>query len=261
MRLADTKLIQESTPKRPMAGAEDSTSEALVVRGLRKGYGRQPVLWDLDFTLGWGECVALFGANGAGKTTLLKVVSTQARADAGTVRVAQHDVRTHTTTAARHIGLVSHRHMLYEDMTGTENLRFYGRMFGLNDLHQRIAEVLGILRMEHRGQQRVRSLSNGQQKRLAIARAILHNPSLLLLDEAESGLDAEGVELLERLVRQWTADGKSVLMTTHNLERGLDWADRVAVLSQGDIVFDSPKDQLDPSDFRRGYRHALGVAS
>ena len=221
MGLADTKLIQESTPKRPIAGADDSTSSALVVRGLRKGYGRQPVLWDLDFTLGWSECVALFGANGAGKTTLLKVASTQARADAGTVRVAQHDVRTHTTTAARHIGLVSHRHMLYEDMTGTENLRFYGRMFGLNDLHQRIAEVLGILRMEHRGQQRVRNLSNGQQKRLAIARAILHSPSLLLLDEPESGLDAEGVELLERLVRQWTADGKSVLLTTHNLERGL----------------------------------------
>ena len=98
MGLADTKLIQESTPKRPIAGADGSTSEALVVRGLRKGYGRQPVLWDLDFTLGWGECVALFGANGAGKTTLLKVVSTQARADAGTVRVAQHDVRTQTTT-------------------------------------------------------------------------------------------------------------------------------------------------------------------
>ena len=158
MGLADTKLIQQSTPRRPIAGADDSTSSALVVRGLRKGYGRQPVLWDLDFTLGWGECVALFGANGAGKTTLLKVVSTQARADAGTVRVAQHDVRTQTTLAARHIGLVSHRHMLYEDMTGTENLRFYGRMFGLNDLHQRIAEVLSILRMEHRGQQRVRSL-------------------------------------------------------------------------------------------------------
>ena len=131
----------------------------------------------------------------------------------------------------------------------------------IDDLHRRIAEVLSILRMEHRGQQRVRSLSNGQQKRLAIARAILHSPSLLLLDEPESGLDAEGVELLERLVRQWTADGKSVLMTTHDLERGLDWADRVAVLSKGDIVFDSPKDQFDPSDFRRGYRHTLGVAS
>ena len=265
MRLVDTKLEPKApaVPSMTATGAisEERKNAALFVHSLRKGYGRQPVLWDLDLSLGWGECVALFGANGAGKTTLLKVLSTQARADAGTVRVAQCDVRSHTAAATRRIGLVSHRHMLYEDMTGTENLRFYARMFGLQDLQQHITDALQAVRMEQRANQRVRSLSNGQQKRLAIARAILHRPGLLLLDEPEAGLDAEGVDLLGALVHRWTSTGGSVLMTTHNLERGLEWADRAVVLSRGSIAFDCPKDQLDSADFRYRYLSALGVGS
>ena len=266
MRIVDAKPTQTppvplATDSEAVASPDHPKSTALLIQGLRKGYGRQPVLWDLNLSVDWGQCVALFGANGAGKTTLLKVVSTQARADAGTVRVAQLDVRTHTAAAARHIGLVSHRHMLYEDMTGIENLRFYGRMFGLRDLPQRITDTLQAVRMEQRASQRVRNLSNGQQKRLAIARAILHRPSLLLLDEPEAGLDAEGVELLANLVRQWTADGRSVLMTTHSLERGLEWADRALVLSRGAIAFDCPTAQLDPAGFKRDYRRTIGIES
>lgn len=265
MGLVETKLEHEA-PASPSTNANgaiagERENAALFVHGLRKGYGRQPVLWDLDLSVGWGECVALFGANGAGKTTLLKVLSTQARADAGTVRVAQLDVRSHTAAAARRIGLVSHRHMLYEDMTGTENLRFYGRMFGLQHLQQHITDALQAVRMEQRATERVRSLSNGQQKRLAIARAILHRPSLLLLDEPEAGLDAEGVDLLGALVRHWTSTGGSVLMTTHNLERGLQWASRAVVLTRGSIAFDCSKEQLDATDFSQNYRSALGVGS
>lgn len=265
MGLVETKLQYEAptAPSTTATGAvaEERENVALFVHSLRKGYGRQPVLWDLDLSVGWGECVALFGANGAGKTTLLKVLSTQARADAGTVRVAQCDVRSQTAAVARRIGLVSHRHMLYEDMTGTENLRFYGRMFGLQHLQQHITDALQAVHMEQRASQRVRSLSNGQQKRLAIARAILHRPGLLLLDEPEAGLDAEGVDLLGALVRRWTSTGGSVLMTTHNLERGLEWADRAVVLSHGRIAFDRPRDELDPTDFGQSYRNALGVGS
>ncbi len=241
-------------------GILTGVAPALLVRGLRKGYGRHPVLWHLDLSVGWSECLVLFGGNGAGKTTLLKVISTQARADAGTVSVAGYDVRSHTAEASRHIGLVSHRHMLYEDMTGMENLRFYGRMYGLQDTRQRIDEVLNAVKMEQRAQQRVRNLSNGQQKRLSIARAILHRPSLLLLDEPESGLDTEGVDLLGSLVRQWTANGGSVLMTTHDIQRGFEWADRVAVLSGGAVVFDGATQHLDPANFSRVYHEALGVA-
>ena len=254
MGAADTKLEHE-------VSAAPEASSALFVQGLRKGYGRQPVLWDLDISVSWGQCVALFGANGAGKTSLLKVLSTQARADSGIVRVADHDVRSQTVAVARHIGLVSHRHMLYEDMTGMENLRFYGRMFSLEDLPRRISEALQAVGMEQRANQRVRNLSNGQQKRVSIARAILHRPGLLLLDEPEAGLDAEGVQLLGGIVRQWTCNGGSVLMTTHNIERGLEWADRAVVLSRGSIVFDRPKEQLDPDDFRHGYSSGLGLGS
>ena len=261
MGLADTKLRDEAPASLSMSGSEEGEAAALCVRGLRKGYGRRPVLWDLNITVNRTECVALFGANGSGKTTLLKVLSAQARADAGTVYVAQFDVRSQTAEAARHVGLVSHRHMLYEDMTGLENLRFYGRMFGLQQLQQRISDALQAVRMERYANERVRSLSNGQQKRLALARAILHRPTLLLLDEPDAGLDAEGVELLGGLVQRWTSNGGSVLMTTHNLERGLQWADRAAVLSRGSIVFDCARKHLDLDDFRHAYRGAIGGGS
>ena len=237
-----------------------SLGKALLVEGLRKGYGYQPVLWDLTLSVEWGECVALFGANGAGKTTLLKVLSAQARADAGIIRIAQRDARTHSPAVARLVGLVSHRHLLYEDMTGEENLRFYGRMFGLEKLQERISEVLQMVGMEKRAGQRVRALYNGQQKRLAIARAVLHRPRILLLDEPESGLDVEAVEMLGGLISRWTGDGGSVLMATHSLEKGLEWADRVTILSQGAIAYTEPREYLDLEAFRGIYRHALELA-
>ena len=264
MPLTSTEMLKQGMDTEalllPGGGSPQASTQAIQVTGLRKTFGEQPVLWDLDLVAGWGECLVIFGANGVGKTTLLKVLSTQARADAGLIRIAGVDVRSDSATVRRTIGVVSHRHMLYEDMTGEENLRFYGRMFGLDDLHFRIAEVLRRVGLERRGGQRVRTLSNGLQKRLAMARAILHRPSILLLDEPESGLDPDALDMLGQIIWSWKQAGRSVLMTTHNMDRGLEWGDRVALLAQGRIAFTEHKQCLDVAEFTSAYRRFLEMA-
>ncbi len=218
--------------------------QAIEVSALQKGYGDLPVLWDLDFSLGWGEFLVLFGANGSGKTTLLRVLGGQARPDEGTVRIAGYDLRRRPAAARRQVGVVAHSGFLYDDLSCRENLTFYGRLYGVENLKERVAEVLERVGLTHRADRRVRNLSHGMQKRVAIARAILHQPSLLLLDEPESGLDRESVTALADLLREWTASGRSVVMTTHNVDLGLAWGNKVAVLSHGKLDFAGAGDYL-----------------
>ena len=191
------------------------------------------MLWDLSLSLEWGEFLALFGANGSGKTTLLRILSGQARPDEGSVRIAGYDLRRRPAAARRQVGVVAHSGYLYDDLTCRENLAFYGRLYAVEHLAERVSEVLDQVGLSLRADRRVRSLSHGMQKRLAIARAILHRPSLLLLDEPESGLDRESVAALADLLRTWTLSGRSVVMTTHNVDLGLAWATRAAVMADG----------------------------
>ncbi|MBM3941960.1 MAG: heme ABC exporter ATP-binding protein CcmA [SAR202 cluster bacterium] len=208
---------------------------AIQVRGLSKSFGDRLVLRDLDLEVSQGSFLALFGANGAGKTTLLRILSGQARADAGSVMVAGCSLPKHATTVRRRIGVVSHRGLLYDDLTCLENLVFYGRLFSLSDPVAQARQTLQRLALDSHASQRVRTLSHGQQKRLAIARAILHRPVLLLLDEPEAGLDRDSVNLLEGLLKDWTAQGGTVVMTTHDQARGAAWAHRAVVLADGHI--------------------------
>ena len=209
------------------------SEHAIQVEGLHKSYGDRPVLQGLDLTVDWGEFLVLFGANGVGKTTLLRVLSTQARPEAGTVRVAGYDCRRQATAIRRQVGVVGHKGFLYEDLTCRENLTFYGRLFGLPDLRQQADAALCRVGLSARADQRVRTLSHGMQKRLSIARAILHQPTVLLLDEPEAGLDAESVTMLHDLLQEWVDAGRTVVMTTHNLEMGSAWAHRIGVLTSG----------------------------
>ena len=219
-------------------------TNAIEVGGLRKGYGDLPVLWDLDLSLGWGEFLALFGANGSGKTTLLRTLAGQARPDEGSVRIAGYDLRRRPAAARRQVGVVAHSGYLYDDLTCRENLAFYGRLYAVENTGERITDVLERVGLSRRADRRARSLSHGMQKRLAIARAILHRPSLLLLDEPESGLDRESVSALAELLQEWTASGRSVVMTTHNINLGLAWATRAAVMSNGKLNFEGAQDYL-----------------
>ena len=215
----------------------ERTGAAISVEGLEKSYREWPVLWDLNLTVQWGETLALFGANGAGKTTLLRILSTGARPDAGTVRVAGCDLRRQTAEARRRIGVVGHRSFLYEDLTPRENLTYYARLYGVKDREARVRAALERVGLSSRAGHRVRTLSNGMQKRAAIARAILHQPDVLLLDEPEAGLDRDSRRMLGELLADWTAEGRTAVFTTHDVELGLAWGHRAAILSAGKLDF------------------------
>ncbi len=234
-----------------------TSGEAVNVRGLEKSFGEWPVLWNLDLTVQWGELVAIFGANGVGKTTLLRVLSTQSKPDAGAVQVAGFNPHRNPQAIRRRVGVVAHQTFLYEDLTCQENLIHYGRLFRLDEPRKHADEALSKLGLADRADSRVRTLSNGMQRRLSVARAILHRPQILILDEPEAGLDRESVASLHSLLEEWTGAGLSVIMTTHDLDLGLSWAHRAAVLSGGRIHFPAPDEYKDGAHVRRMLASAL----
>ena len=210
---------------------------AIVVEGLEKSYRDWPVLWNLDLLVPWGETLALFGANGAGKTTLLRILSSSVRPDSGSVRIAGRDLRRQARELRRTIGFVGHRSFLYEDLTSRENLTYYARLYEIADRKAQIDATLERVGLTSRADHRVRTLSNGMQKRAAIARAILHQPDVLLLDEPEAGLDRDSRTMLGELLSEWTAKGRSAAFSTHDVELGLTWGHRAAVLGSGKLSF------------------------
>ena len=181
--------------------------------------------------------IVVSGGTGSGKTTLLRILATHVRPDHGSIAVAGYNLRTRPEEVRRRIGVVGHRSLLYDDLTCRENLVYYGRLYGLNDHKARVDEVLEKVGLSSRADHRVRTLSNGMQKRAAIARAILHQPDVLLLDEPEAGLDLESVSILGTLLTEWTDSGRSVVMTTHDLDLGLSWGHRAGVLRGGKVNF------------------------
>ena len=182
---------------------------AISAVGLRKDYGDRSVLRSVDVSVPWGRTAVLFGPNGAGKTTLLRILGGLSRADAGEVQIAGLRMRRSGGRARTLLGFVGHQTLLYSDLTCRENLIFYAKLYGIDRPASRIDSVLEQLNLADRAERRVRTLSHGMQKRLSVARAILHEPAVLLLDEPESGLDADSVASLGDLLQDWSASGKN----------------------------------------------------
>ena len=211
-------------------------SSAISAVGLRKDYGDRTVLRGVDVSVSWGQTAVLFGPNGAGKTTLLRTLAGLSRPDAGDVHIAGLRMRRSGGRARTLVGFVGHQTLLYSDLTCRENLAFYAKLYGIDRPASRIDDVLDRLNLADRGDRRVRTLSHGMQKRLSVARAILHEPAVLLLDEPESGLDTDSVASLGRLLDDWAVSGKSALLTTHSSEIGQAWADRILTLDRGRLT-------------------------
>ncbi len=249
--------LQEQPSGTVDVSADTETRQVrLGVSGLSKRFDRRAVLRSLDFELYAGERVVLLGANGAGKTTLLRVLATLSRPSAGTTRINGVAISDAPQVVRRQVGVVAHQPYLYDDLTAVENLRFFARMYDVRDERTRVDEILKLVGLYPRRDDRVRTFSRGMQQRLAIGRAILHRPTLLLLDEPDTGLDREGMRVLERMLAYHVAGGGTVLMTTHDLQFGLQSGDRVLLLEGGRLVLDAPaaelhEDELDERLARR----------
>ena len=215
---------------------------AIQIRGLSKRFGRAQVLRKLDLDVPWGQVLTVLGPNGSGKTTLIRTIATLTRPDEGEVRVAGHNVAKLGHRVRHLVGVVTHEPLLYDELTGYENLRFAGRMFGLDRLDDRIDRAARRLGVEANLHQRAGTLSHGMRKRFSIARALLHNPPVLLMDEPESGLDQEALAMLDAVVQDGAQSSRTVVMTTHNLERGVALGHQLAVLGRGGIVYQGAAD-------------------
>ncbi len=203
----------------------------IFVKKLVKRFGLKTVLRGLDFEVQPGEFVALLGPNGAGKTTFLRILSSLTRPTSGEIRVAGCRLPAQAAAVRRNLGVVSHLPLLYGDLSAEENLRFYGKMYGVLDLGQRIDEILELVGLQSRRRELVRTFSRGMQQRLAIGRAVLHDPDVLLFDEPHTGLDQDACDMLDRLLQDVSGQGRTIVMTSHDLARVEDLRCRLAGLA------------------------------
>lgn len=227
----------------------------ISVSNLCKNFGRRKVLNDISFELKKGEFLSLFGPNGAGKTTLIKILATLLLPSSGTILIDGVNLRKESLKAREKIGLISHTSFLYGDLSAYENLVFYGRMYGVSDLKTKVSELLDRVELTHRKFDLVRTFSRGMLQRLAITRALLANPEILLLDEPHSGLDPHAAEIFDTVLKDLREKGHTLIMSTHNLPRGLELATSVTILSEGKIVFSAKKETLDKAKFSELYDH------
>jgi heme exporter protein A len=225
----------------------------IQIRNLVKAFGSRAVLHGVDLTINEGDFVTLMGANGAGKTTLMHIVATLSKPTGGSVMINGYNATASATQLRRFIGLVSHKTLLYDDLSADQNLRFYARMYDVAQPAQRIETVLQQVGLWGRQHDPVRTYSRGMQQRLAIARAMLHNPPILLLDEPDTGLDQHTADRLSELLSAVGINQRTILMTTHNLERGLSLGNRMVILAKGKIIYDVPRQQITPAEARAQY--------
>ena len=218
----------------------NGTSPRIVLRRLSKYFDRFTALEEVNVTIEPGEFVAVLGRNGAGKTTLLRVLALLQQPSEGELLYDGQPARGLDPAFKYRLGFVGHESFLYDELTVEENLLFYARLYGLNDARRRVAEVLAEMALEPRTTSLVRNLSRGLKQRLALARAWLHRPDLLLLDEPATGLDAPTRERLHAWLAGCHREGRTVIVSSHDLHESLKPATRVLLLEQGHVVFDGP---------------------
>lgn len=225
---------------------------------LKKSFGLNPVLRGVDLAIGEGEFVAVMGPNGAGKSTLMRILATLIKATAGQVSIGGWQLPGQAERVRRNLGYISHQSLLYDDLTALENLLFFARIYDLDNPAARSEDALRQVDLYGRRHDFVRTFSRGMNQRLAIARATLHEPAVLLLDEPYTGLDQAAVERLDVQLQTLHHQGRTIVLITHDLLHGWRLADRVAILNRGLITADQTKKGQSEADFLAFYREQIG---
>ena len=216
---------------------------ALDSKEIEKKFGYSFAVRNVTLQVQRGEFVVLFGSNGAGKTTFLKMAAGLMRPTRGSLSVEGFDIGKQADEARRRIGFLSHNTFVYKDLSPLENLKFFCRLYGVPDSEERLIDLLDRVGLRGRASEPVRAFSRGLQQRVGIARALLHGPSVILLDEPYTGLDAKAAQTLNGMLDEALAAGKTIVLTTHDLDQGLRAATRALILDRGNVVYDgSAKD-------------------
>jgi len=229
----------------------------IKVKKLVKRFGSKPVLRGVDLTVSAGEFVALLGPNGAGKTTLLRILASLSRPLMGDVFIAGYRLPSQAASVRQKLGVVFHQPLLYGDLTAEENLRFYGRMYAVQNLDSRIDYVLDLVGLSRRRHDLVRTFSRGMQQRLSIGRAVIHNPEVMLFDEPHTGLDQNASMMLNNVLKTVAESGRTVLMTSHDLVMAGELASRFVILSQGKIAASIRREDIEPDGLLAFYRKVV----
>jgi heme ABC exporter ATP-binding subunit CcmA len=209
--------------------------KAVGVEGVWKFYGDYPALRNVELAAEPGACLALIGRNGAGKTTLLRTIAGFSRAGKGKITIFGNSPR--DTATRRLMGFIGHGISVYDELSALENLTLFGKLYGLDDPRKTALDWLERTGLERVKDGLVREFSRGMRQRLAVARAFLHGPKVLLLDEPFTALDDRAIAVLQRLLREALAEGKTIVMSTHQLREALELATHVALLNRGQVAF------------------------
>ncbi len=230
----------------------------IEVRGLVKKFGFKTALRKVDLFLKKGDCLALFGPNGAGKTTLIQTLCSLMRPTAGKVVIAGFDTRYNSAALHQLIGVIAHDTFLYSDLTAAENLVFYGRMYNVSRLNEKIEKLINLVGLSAYTHDQVQTFSRGMKQRLSVARAIIHDPAILFLDEPYTGLDQQGIEDLKQLLMKFRNQGKTIILTSHNLSRGLELCNQAAILNAGVLIYQEDIANIKKDDFKQIYLKLTG---
>ncbi len=260
------RAVRDRSVVNTEATGDAEAATMIAIRRLTKAFGSKAVLRGIDLDIATGESLVIFGPNGAGKTTLIRILCGLSRSTGGTVTIGGLNVGAHSDVVRRYLGVVSHAPLLYDSLTGEENLRFFARLYGMKQPQARIADMLEQVGLVNRRHDLVRTYSRGMVQRLSIARALLHDPPVLLLDEPDTGLDPQAAEMLHNLLIRLSNStatvntaggaatiGRTIVTITHSLDRGLAIASRVGILANGRFAFLESADGLTPAAFRPIY--------
>ncbi len=230
----------------------------IKVTSLRKSYGPVDALRGINLNIKLGEFLTIFGPNGAGKTTLLKILSTIITPSSGEVVIDGLNVKKANHVIRKKIGVISHKTFLYENLTAIENLLFYARMYDVGRPKDRALKLIRQVGLKGRENHRVKTFSRGMEQRLSIARALIHNPNIIYLDEPYSGLDQHAALMLRNILKNLHTQDRTIVMTTHNITHGLEISDRIVIQVRGKIVLEDRTDNYTAESFESLYFQLIG---
>lgn len=233
-------------------------NELIKLDRVSKNYGHVKALRGVGFTIEEGSFVSIFGPNGAGKSTLLKVLSHQTYPTGGEVLYSGIPLKKLTDSFRKKFGVISHQPFVYENLSAMENLSFYGSLYGIADVEERAEYLLKKVDLYSRRNDPVRTYSRGMLQRVSIARALVHDPEIIFLDEPYTGLDSVASRNLTALLTEQLSGNKTIIMVTHDLKIGLELANRVIIIKKGEAVFNEKKENIDSGGFEKIYLEYAG---